>query len=109
MIHNIEDKTHARLSPSASKRWMVCPGSVLFIESLDITETPNKYASEGTVGHEVHELALLAKGVAADHIGKKMTVDGFKFTVTEPVAEAVQVSLDYIQGVSPSMRTGDTG
>ena len=95
--HAIEDKTHARLSPSASKRWMTCAASVLFIESLDITETPNKYAAEGTVAHEVHELALLAKGVAADHIGNKMTVDGFKFTVTEPMAEAVQVSLDYIQ------------
>jgi len=95
--HAIEYKTHARLSPSASKRWMTCAASVLFIESLDITETPNKYAAEGTVAHEVHELALLAKGVAADHIGNKMTVDGFKFTVTEPMAEAVQVSLDYIQ------------
>jgi hypothetical protein len=95
--HVIEDKTHARLSPSASKRWMVCPGSVRLIESLDLPETFNRYAAEGTVAHEIHELALLAKGIAADHIGKKMTVDGFKFTVTEPMAEAVQVSLDYVQ------------
>ena len=95
--HAIEEKHHARLSPSASKRWMTCPASVRFIESLDITETPNRFAAEGTTAHEVHELALLAKGVAADHIGKKMTVDGFKFTVTEEMADAVQVSLDYIQ------------
>jgi len=95
--HVIEDKTHARLSPSASKRWMVCPGSVRLIESLDLPETFNRYAAEGTVAHEIHELALLAKGVAADHIGKKMTVDGFEFTVNEEMSDTVQVSLDYVQ------------
>ena len=95
--HVIEEKHHARLSPSASKRWLTCPGSVRLIESLDITETPNKYAAEGTTAHEIHELALTAKGVAADHIGKKMTVDGFKFTVNEEMSDAVQVSLDYVQ------------
>jgi len=95
--HVIEDKTHARLSPSASKRWMVCPGSVRLIESLDLPETFNRYAAEGTVAHEIHELALLVKGVAADHIGKKMTVDGFEFTVNEEMSDTVQVSLDYVQ------------
>jgi len=95
--HVIEDKTHARLSPSASKRWMTCPGSVRLIESLDIPETFNRYAAEGTVAHEIHELTLVAKGIAADHIGKKMTVDGFEFTVNEEMANAVQVSLDYVQ------------
>ena len=97
MNHNIEEKTHARLSPSASKRWLTCPGSVRLIESLDLPETFNRYAAEGTVAHEIHELALLAKGVAADHIGKKMTVDGFKFTVNDNMADAVQTSLDYVR------------
>ena len=93
----IEDKTHARLSPSASKRWMTCPGSVRLIESLDLPETFNRYAAEGTVAHEVHELSLIAKGIAAAHIGMRTEVDGFKFTVNEEMADAVQVGLDYVQ------------
>lgn len=93
----IKDKVHARLSPSASKRWMVCPGSIQFVDSLNIEDVPSKYAAEGTVAHEVHEKALLAGNDAADYIGNKMTVDGFNFTVTEPMAEAVQTSLDYIR------------
>lgn len=93
----IEEKFHARLSPSASKRWMTCPGSVRLIDSLNIKDTPSKYAAEGTVAHEVHEKALVAEDDAAAYIGTKMTVDGFNFTVTEPMADAVQDSLDYIR------------
>lgn len=93
----IEEKTHARLSPSASKRWMTCPGSIKFTEKLNIKDVPSKYASEGTVAHDVHEKALVAGDSANDYIGRKMTVDGFKFTVTESMAEAVQTSLDYVR------------
>lgn len=90
-------KTHARLSPSSSKRWMACAGSVQFIEKLNIKDKPSKYASEGTVAHDVHEKALLKGDDADSHIGRKMTVDGFNFTVTPAMAEAVQTSLDYIR------------
>lgn len=93
----IEEKVHARLSPSASKRWMTCPGSVKFIERLNIKDVPSKYAAEGTVAHEVHEKCLLSGEDADSHIGRQMTVDGFKFTVTAAMAEAVQTSLDYIR------------
>ena len=95
--HVIEDKTHARLSPSASKRWMTCPGSVRLIESLNIPETFNRYAAEGTVAHEIHENGLVAGNNAADYIGSVMTVDGFKFTVNDNMADAVQTSLDYVR------------
>lgn len=96
-MSDIEEKVHARLSPSASKRWMTCPGSIKFVERLNIKDVPSKYASEGTVAHDVHEKCLLSGDDADSHIGRKMTVDGFKFTVTESMAEAVQTSLDYIR------------
>lgn len=96
-VTEIEDKIHARLSPSGSVRWMKCPGSVRYVASLNIKEAPNKYAAEGTVAHEVHEKALLTGSDAKFYIGQKMTVDGFTFTVTESMAEAVQVSLDCIR------------
>ena len=92
----VQDKIHARLSPSGSARWMKCSGSVRYVASLNIKEAPSKYAAEGTVAHEVHEKALLTGAKAKDYIGQKMTSDGFTFTVTKDMAEAVQISLDYI-------------
>ena len=96
MTHTIEEKQHAKLSPSSSKRWITCPVSVALIETLNVKDVPNKYAAEGTVAHEVHERALLENKNADAFIGWKMEVDGFKFTVNEEMAEAVQTSLDYI-------------
>lgn len=96
-MSDIEEKVHARLSPSASKRWMTCPGSIKFVEKLNIKDVPSKYAAEGTVAHDVHEKALVKGDDAENYIGRKMTVDGFKFTVTEAMADAVQTSLDYIR------------
>lgn len=95
--HVIGEKHHARLSPSSSKRWMTCPGSVRLIESLDLPETFNRYAAEGTVAHEIHENGLVTGNNAAAYIGAVMTVDGFKFTVTDSMADAVQTSLDYVR------------
>lgn len=97
MVDLVEEKQHARLSPSAAKRWMTCPGSVKLIEALNIPDKPSKYAAEGTVAHEVHELCLVKNHQAKDYIGKTIEADGFKFKVNQDMVDAVQMSLDYIQ------------
>ena len=96
MAEVIQEKEHARLSPSSSKRWMTCPGSVALEESLNLEYKPNKYAAEGTVAHEVHEKCLLNTQKADEYIGQTFEADGFKFKVTQEMADAVQESLDYI-------------
>lgn len=96
MADLVEEKQHARLSPSASKRWMTCPGSVKFIESLGIENKPSKYAAEGTVAHEVHELCLVKNQQAKEYFGRTIEADGMKFKVNQNMIEAVQESLDYI-------------
>lgn len=98
-MKTIKPKSHATLSPSASKRWMTCPGSVNLIASLDITETPSKFAAEGTVAHEVGELCLRNRQEPQEYIGKKFTADGFTFTVTQEMADAVEVYTDYVRTV----------
>lgn len=97
MADLVEEKQHARLSPSAAKRWMTCPGSIKAIEKLNIQDKPSRFAAEGTVAHEVHELCLVKNQVAKDYFGKTITADGMKFKVNQDMVDAVQMSLDYIQ------------
>lgn len=47
---------HARVSPSASKRWLNCPPSVVLCES--VPEEPSVYAEEGQLAHQIGELKL---------------------------------------------------
>ena len=49
---------HARLSPSAAKRWMTCPGSVAAIAALPVEDTPSEAAAEGTAAHALAEILL---------------------------------------------------
>lgn len=93
MADLVEEKQHARLSPSSAKRWMTCPGSVKFIEALNIEETPSKYAAEGTVAHEVHELCLVNNQKASEWLGRTISADGMKFKVNQNMVDAVQASL----------------
>lgn len=97
MADLVEEKQHARLSPSATKRWMTCPGSIGLTEKLNIVDKPSKYAAEGTVAHEVHELCLIKNQDAIAYKGKTIESDGFKFKVNQDMVDSVQLSLDYIR------------
>lgn len=97
MADEIEAKPHSKLSPSGSKRWMTCPGSIKLQEKLGIENSTSKFAAEGTVAHEVHELCLRKNLNADDYKGKKFKADGFEFVVNQNMIEAVQESLEYIR------------
>lgn len=47
---------HAKLSPSAAKRWMNCPGCIRLSAGID--QTTSDYAVEGTAAHFVAEQCL---------------------------------------------------
>ena len=54
---------HAKLSPSASERWLACPASIRMEERVP-KEPSSIYAMEGTIAHELGELkASLAFGL----------------------------------------------
>jgi hypothetical protein len=83
-------KAHADLGASKAERWMNCPGSVAMEENLPDFESP--YAAEGTAAHALAERCL-NKNVRADlYVGTD--IEGFE--VTEEMAEAVQVFVDYV-------------
>lgn len=91
---------HARLSPSGSKKWMACPGSIT-LESL----VPNKsttYSDEGTACHEIAATCLTGGGQAADHVGAYVKVNGpgepeRKVRFTAEMAELTQQYVDDIR------------
>lgn len=91
--------THSKLSPSAAKRWLTCPGSIGLVERLDIKDSrSSKFAAEGTVAHELCELCLLDPSKnPEDFLGQTFESDGFKFKVTHDMVDAVTVYVDYIR------------
>lgn len=50
---------HAKLSPSASERWITCQASVRLIDSLDLPpDEGSTFAAEGTAAHTMGELKV---------------------------------------------------
>lgn len=94
---------HAPKSPSASHRWMPCPGSVNLVKTM-----PNESSPESRLGTAAHDLAarlLVSDTVDAwEHIGTAIKVEGESFTVDKEMADAVQIYLDEIRGAKPSKR-----
>lgn len=65
---------HARLNPSASDRWLHCPGSVALSEMCPPAPS-SEFADEGTKAHAVAELKLR---LFNDEISKRMYNQGLK-------------------------------
>lgn len=97
--------THSELGASKSDRWIACPGSIR--ESAGIESAPSEYAEEGTAAHALGERCLLDGTDAAAHIDQavhRSAVDGSVIYVTEEMAEAVQVYLDFVRGRLAELR-----
>lgn len=86
----MEQKAHARLAPSASKRWLSCPGSIALCDKVP-PQADSSYAIEGTNAHTLGEKCLKEGKDAAHFIGKSLKGRDGNFKVDEEMAEAVQV------------------
>lgn len=89
---------HALLSPSASSRWIPCPGSVL-AEAQVKQENPeadsaNEWSKLGTVAHRLLELCMRT-GIEPDHWLDEYLIEEHP-RVSEEMVNAVQVALDYV-------------
>ena len=87
---------HAKLSASASHRWMSCPGSIKAEEGFEDTRSP--FAQEGSCAHYIGEQVLLNGGHASDWLGVK--VDGFEdIEVTAAMCDHIQTYVDYVRAL----------
>jgi hypothetical protein len=86
---------HAKLSPSAAKRWLACPGSVAL--GSEVVDPGSRAADEGTAGHALFERSI--------RLGKRPRfwqddiIEGVKVTqeMVEWVTSAVEWVKEYLR------------
>jgi hypothetical protein len=83
---------HAKLSPSASHRWLACPGSVQANEGRPHVD--NQYTLEGTTAHALLEVCLRTGDDPNVFIGKVLQKGHLE--ITEAMCDSVGYALDYI-------------
>lgn len=107
MISLTNEKEHAKLSASGSKRWMECPGSVI-LEALLPDET-SAYAEEGTKAHELAEAKLydlLKKHSPHDQQALKKNCDAEMDIATDKYMEYIIDILDALKLEGHTAYTG---
>jgi hypothetical protein len=102
---------HAKLSPSASKRWMACPGSIRM--SASFPNTSSRFADEGTAAHELAQQCL-ETGFDADRFGGQFVdLDGKTaaekfipsptgercYAIDEEMVDGIQQYLDFVREI----------
>lgn len=95
---------HDELSYSSAHRWMRCPGSVAACR--DIPRKDTKYSLEGSACHYIaYNVLKNLKEKPLEIFGNKasawigMELKEFGITVTEEMAQSIQVYVDYVTSI----------
>lgn len=88
---------HAVFAPSASPRWLACPGSISMSEGIE--ESTSEYAHEGSVCHDVAADCMKTNKKADTYTGQ--TVDGV--LMTQELIEGIQMYIDEIHGLAKEL------
>lgn len=97
------EEAHARLSPSGSKKWFACPGSITLEET--IPNLPTTYSDAGTAMHDVAARCLTEHFRASRYIGEYIVVslpheEVRKVEFDADMAELVQGYVDTMRVLS---------
>jgi hypothetical protein len=96
-----------QFAPSASARWIACPGSVALLDSASgPVEETSVYAAEGTVAHKVFERALLQQ--ALPEVGSIVIESGHDIEVTHEMLDSVQWAVDRVTELGPGSMLAET-
>lgn len=86
---------HALFSPSSSKMWLTCSGSL--IPNVLADDNTSEEAAEGTVAHSVAE-RWLTSGKRPEHLtGEIETVDGWDIEITDEMVAYVGDYVAYVE------------
>ncbi|MFM7010066.1 MAG: DUF2800 domain-containing protein [Betaproteobacteria bacterium] len=85
---------HAVLSPSASHRWLACPGSIE--ANRDKPYETNKYSLEGTSAHGLLETCLILGDTPEGYKGK--VLEPGHFPIDDDMINGVGYALDWVNG-----------
>ena len=93
---------HAKLSPSGSKRWFACPGSLVL--EAPIPNKSNTYSDDGTAMHHVAALCLTEHWRASKYVGQDIPVNAKheepRFVeFTDDMADLVQGYVDTVRKI----------
>jgi hypothetical protein len=86
-------RKHAHLAPSASHRWIPCPGSVALCKTIEEEKT-SEFAAHGTLFHRLVMLCLRHGFEPIDFAGQEMKADGFEFTVDDEMVDHLYEAID---------------
>lgn len=96
----VVDHAHSILGPSASERWLSCPGSVLLTKNMP--DPGSWFAAEGTAAHTVSDWTRRQNQKAHSYIGRVLKVDEHEFVVDQEMADSVDdfvTTVEQIPGV----------
>ena len=110
-------RSHAKLSPSASKRWLSCPGCIPMQQG--IPDTSSAFADEGSGAHELAQKCLETGHDADKYAGWFVNLDQSKpispkslgnrsIAIDDEMVDGVQVYLDFCRVSPRSMRRWST-
>lgn len=86
---------HAHLSPSSSRRWLSCAGSLVLTE--DIPDPGNSYSNDGTAMHTVAARCLTEHTQASQYIDEWIPVGNTKVQFDDEMASLVQGYVDVVR------------
>lgn len=107
------ERAHAKLSPSASHRWMECPGSIKLSEGIE--SSSSVFADEGSAAHELaahclntgfdparflnYVVDIKAKSASLRFLmpGTPVDNDIGRFEVDEEMVESVDLYVNYVK------------
>lgn len=93
---------HAKLSPSGSKRWFACAGSLVL--EAPIPNKSSTYSDDGTAMHEVAARCLTEHWRASKYVGQDIPVNNRheeprSVEFTDEMAELVQGYVDTVRKI----------